>query len=79
VCQILFCDEVFGYGPAAIVAAQDQLSLHLPQPLIAGYPIWTIQILLAIVPDQLQKSFVRSVDVFELDIEDRIDPVRARQ
>src|SRR5262249_21962699 len=77
--EVLLKDQVLAEVPSFIVAAQDQLELKLSLALLAGNGIYFDEVADTIVAHDFQQAFVGAVDVFELDVQHRIDPVLASQ
>src|SRR5579883_20840 len=77
--DVLLGNEVLGNRPALVIAAEDQLCFNLPLFLKPRLAVGRCQIIVAIVIHDLEQTLVRPIDVLELDVEDRIDPMLARE
>src|SRR5258708_39201282 len=79
VADVLFGDEVFSNRPTPNVAAENELRLQFSFLFLPRLGVASGQILLPIVPHHFTQAPVCPVDVGELDVEHRVDPVFPRE
>src|SRR5690242_12079703 len=72
-CEILFGDDVLRYVPPFEVAGENQFEFDLS--LLLAAIVACDKVIASIVANDLKQRFVGAVDVFEFEIEDRINPV----
>ncbi len=77
--QVLFGDDIFGKIPAFGVAGKNQLQLDFALVFASRFTIRVREVRFPIVTNHFLQGLVRSVDVFELGVYHRINPVLVLQ
>ena len=77
--QVLFEDQVLTHVPALEAAAQNQFEFDLAFLFFSRHCVRIGEVAGAVVANNFKQTLVCSVDVFEFDVKNRIDPVLARQ
>src|SRR5712692_6222998 len=72
-------DDVFGDVPALEIAGQNQLGLDFSLAVVPSQDIGQGMVGFDVMAHELQHGLVGGVDVFELDVQDRVNPVLVHQ
>src|SRR5713101_2841247 len=72
-------DDVFGDVPALEIAGQNQLGLDFSLAVVPSQDIGQGMVGFDVMAHDLQHGLVGGVDVFELDVQDRVNPVLVHQ
>src|SRR5579871_3894112 len=77
--HVLFGDQVLSKGPALVVTTENELGFQFPLLFAARLSTRRGQVINAIMVHDFEERFVSAIDVFELEVEHRINPVLACQ